>query len=44
MKPPETFLVAADESQTRRYSLLHELYRGLYTGLAATMHALAHID
>jgi hypothetical protein len=24
--------------------LLYEPYRGLYGGLAATMHALAHID
>jgi xylulokinase len=44
MRPPGTFRVAADESQTRRYSLLYEPYRGLYGGLAATMHALAHID
>jgi hypothetical protein len=44
MRPPETFRVAADESQTRRYSLLYEPYRGLYGGLAAAMHALAHID
>jgi xylulokinase len=44
MRPPETFRVAADESQTRRYSLLYEIYRELYGGLAAAMHALAHID
>ena len=44
MKPPKTFRVAPDESQTRRYRLLYEPYRGLYGGLAAAMHALAHID
>jgi len=44
MKPPKTFRVTPDESQTRRYRLLYEPYRGLYGGLAAAMHALAHID
>jgi xylulokinase len=44
MKPPGTFRVVPDESQTRRYRLLYEPYRGLYGGLAAAMHALARID
>jgi xylulokinase len=44
MKPPETFRVVPDESHTRRYSRLYELYQGLYGGLAQAMHALAQID
>ncbi len=44
MNAPHTFLVSPDESQARRYSVLYEPYRGLYGGLAAAMHALAHID
>jgi xylulokinase len=44
MKPPETFRVTPDESRTHRYSLLYQSYRELYNSLAATMHALAHIE
>jgi hypothetical protein len=44
MKPPETSLVTPDESRTRRYRSLYEPYRGLYGGLAAAMHVLAHLD
>jgi xylulokinase len=44
MKPPEVSRVVPDESQARRYRSLYEPYRGLYGGLAAAMHALAHVD
>lgn len=44
MKPPETFRVTPDKSQTRRYRSLYAPYRRLYGELVATMHALAQID
>jgi xylulokinase len=44
MRPPEVSRVVPDESQARRYRSLYEPYRELYGGLAAAMHALAHVD
>ena len=44
IKPPDTVLIAPDQLRSERYSILYEMYRGLYPKLSGAMHALAHID